>query len=153
MEKPEFVYVTYIRTTPVKLWEALTKPELTRQFWGGIINRSDWTSGSKWEHVNEADSDPIYVFGEVLESNPPTRLVMTWVDPDDVKDASVVTLELQPIDDLVRLTVIHGDFKDGSAMQSRISQGWPLVLSSLKSFIETGSGIDIMQTSASAKKS
>ncbi len=153
MEKPEFVYVTYIRTTPVKLWEALTKPELTRQFWGGIINRSDWTSGSKWEHVNEADSDPIYVFGEVLESNPPTRLVMTWVDPDDVKDASVVTLELQPIDDLVRLTVIHGDFKDGSAMQSRISKGWPLVLSSLKSFIETGSGIDIMQTSASAKKS
>lgn len=153
MEKPEFVYVTYIRTTPVKLWEALTKPELTRQFWGGIINRSDWTRGSKWEHVNEADSDPIYVFGEVLESNPPTRLVMTWVDPDDVKDASVVTLELQPIDDLVRLTVIHGNFKDGSAMQSRISQGWPLVLSSLKSFIETGSGIDIMQTSASAKKS
>jgi uncharacterized protein YndB with AHSA1/START domain len=144
MEKPKFVYVTYIRTTPVKLWEALTKPEQTRQYWGGMINRSDWAKGSKWEHVNEKDSDPLYVFGEVLESNPPTRLVMTWVDPDDLKDDSVVTLELQPIDDLVRLTVIHGDFKDGSAMQGKISKGWPLVLSSLKSFLETGNSIDIM---------
>jgi uncharacterized protein YndB with AHSA1/START domain len=144
MEKPEFVYVTYIRTTPVKLWEALTKPEQTRQYWGGIINRSDWAKGSKWEHVNETDSDPVYIFGEVLESDPPTRLVMTWVDPDDLKDDSVVTLELQPIDDLVRLTVIHGDFKDGSAMRGKISKGWPLVLSSLKSFLETGDSIDVM---------
>jgi uncharacterized protein YndB with AHSA1/START domain len=144
MEKPKFVYVTYIRTTPVKLWEALTKPDQTRQYWGGMINRSDWAKGSIWVHVNEIDSDPIYIFGEVLESNPPTRLVMTWVDPDNVKDDSVVTLELQPIDDLVRLTVIHGDFKDGSAMQGKISKGWPLVLSSLKSFLETWNSIDIM---------
>jgi len=144
MEKPKFVYVTFIRTTPVKLWEALTQPEQTRQYWGGLINRSDWAKGSKWEHVNEQDSDPVYVFGEVLESNPPTRLVMTWVDPDDLQDDSVVTLELQPIDDLVRLTVIHGDFKVGSAMQGKVSKGWPLVLSSLKSFLETGQSIDIM---------
>ena len=145
MEKPEFVYVTYIRTTPVKLWEALTKPEQTRQYWGGMTNCSDWAQGSKWEHVNEKDSDdPVYIFGEVLESNPPTRLVMTWVDPDDLKDDSVVTLELQPIDDMVRLTVIHGNFKEGSAMQGKISKGWPLVLSSLKSFLETGKSMDIM---------
>ncbi len=150
MEKPEFVYVTFIRTTPVKLWEALTKPEQTRQYWGGIFNRSDWAPGSKWEHVNEQDSDPIYVFGEIIESNPPTRLVMTWVDPDDPTDESIVTLELQPIDDLVRLTVIHGNFKDGSGMQGRISKGWPLVLSSLKSFLESGNGIDIMATSRSS---
>jgi uncharacterized protein YndB with AHSA1/START domain len=144
MEKPKFVYVTYIRTTPVKLWDALTNPVQTRQYWGGMANISDWARGSKWEHLNEKDSDPVYVFGEVLESNPPTRLVMSWVDPDDVSDKSVVTLELQPVDDFVRLTVIHGDFKDGSAMQGKISGGWPLVLSSLKSYLETGKNLDIM---------
>lgn len=144
MDKPEFVYVTYIRTTPVKLWEAVTKPEQARQYWGGLFNRSDWVKGSRWEHVNEADSDPIYVFGEILESDPPTRLVMSWVDPENSADTSVVTLEIQPIDDLVRLTVIHGDFKAGSAMQGKVSKGWPLVLSSLKTFLETGQGIDIM---------
>lgn len=146
MEKPEFVYVTYIRTTPVKLWEALTDPTQTRQYWGGMINRSDWAKGSRWEHVNEQDSDPLYVFGEILESKPPTRLVLSWMDPENPDDASVVTLDLQPIDDLVRLTVIHGNFKDDSAMQGRISKGWPLVLSSLKSFLETGSSIDIMKS-------
>ncbi|MBX3731450.1 MAG: SRPBCC family protein [Verrucomicrobiae bacterium] len=146
MEKPEFVYITYIRTTPVKLWEALTDPAQTRQYWGGMINRSDWAKGSRWEHVNEQDSDPLYVFGEILESKPPTRLVLSWMDPENPDDASVVTLDLQPIDDLVRLTVIHGNFKGDSAMQGRISKGWPLVLSSLKSFLETGSSIDIMKS-------
>jgi uncharacterized protein YndB with AHSA1/START domain len=144
MEKPKFVYVTYIRTTPVKLWDALTNPAQTRQYWGGMANISDWARGSKWEHLNEKDSDPVYIFGEVLESNPPTRLVMTWVDPDNLADESLVTLELQPIDDMVRLTVIHGDFKDGSVMQGKVSKGWPLVLSSLKSYLETGKSIDIM---------
>lgn len=143
-KKPEFVYVTYIRTTPVKLWEAITHPEQARQYWGGMTNHSDWATGSRWEHHNEADTDPIYVFGEILESRPPTRLVVTWVDPDNTADASVVTLDIQPIDDLVRLTVIHGDFQPGSAMQGKISKGWPLVLSSLKSFLETGASIDIM---------
>lgn len=143
MEKPEFVYVTYIRTTPVKLWEALTNPEQNRRYWGGMFNRSDWAKGSRWEHVNEKDSE-VYVFGEILESDPPTRLVMTWIDPDDPEDSSVVTLELQPIDDLVRLTVIHGDFKDDSTMEEKISKGWPVVLSSLKSFLETGNSIDVM---------
>lgn len=149
MEKPEFVYTTYIRTTPVKLWEALINPEQTRLYWGGLINPSDWTPGSRWEHRNEDDADPVYVFGEIVESTPPTRLVMTWIDPDDPADASVVTLDIQPIDDLVRLTVIHDNFTDTSVMHGKVAKGWPVVLSSLKSFLETGSGIDVMGCSRS----
>lgn len=143
MEKPEFVYVTYIRTTPEKLWNALTTPEITCEYWGGMTNKSDWKKGSRWEHHNPADSDPVYVFGEIVESTPFRRLVMTWVDPDNPSDQSLVTLEIEPFDDMARLKVIHGDFKDGSSMQGKVSNGWPRVISSLKSYLETGKGIDI----------
>jgi len=152
MKKPDFVYVTYIRSTPKKLWDALTIPDQTRQYWGGLANHStDWAKGSKWEHVNQKDNNSVYVFGEVLESKPFTRLVLSWLDPDDKSDASVVTMEIEPYDDLVRLKVIHGDFKDGSSMEGKVSQGWPLVLSSLKSFLETGKAVDIMSVKTCGK--
>jgi len=151
MEKPKFVYVTYIRTTPARLWQALTDPGQTRQYWGGLSNYSDWARGSKWEHVNDEDNRSVYVFGEILESDPPKRLVMSWVDPDNTADTSIVTLEIEPFDDLARLKVIHGNFKDGSDMQGKVSQGWPVVLSSLKSFIETGKGMDIRAVTSCGK--
>jgi uncharacterized protein YndB with AHSA1/START domain len=154
MEKPEFVYVTYIHSSPQKVWEALTTPDITRQYWGGIYNKSsDWAKGSKWEHINEKDKEPLYVFGEVLESTPYQRLVLSWIDPDDTADTSVVTLELEPFDDMVRLKVIHGNFKDGARMVGSITKGWPAVLSSLKSYLETGKAIDIMAAIARAKTS
>ena len=149
MEKPNLVYLTYIRTTPEKLWAAITKPEFTRQYWGaGHTNVSDWKKGSKWEHISGDETPEVYVVGEVLESIPPKRLVLTWADPAEPEDVSRVTFEIEPIEDMVRLNVVHGDFKPGSVMANKVSQGWPLVLASMKTYLETGKGLDIW----SAKK-
>lgn len=142
MEKPELVYVTYIRTTAEKLWAAITKPEFTRQYWGGLENVSDWKKGSKWEHI-KADNREVWLFGEVLESIPPKRLVLTWVDPDNTADSSLVTFEIEPVGDTVCLTVKHGDFKPDSDMATKVNQGWPRVISSMKSFLETGQPLNV----------
>jgi uncharacterized protein YndB with AHSA1/START domain len=138
MTKPELIYTTYIRTTPEKLWDAITNPEFARQYWGGNENVSDWKPGSKWEHVS---GDITRVTGKVLESVPPKRLVLTWADPADLADVSRVTFTLEPVEDTVRLDVIHGDFKPGTDMVTKVSGGWPRVLSSLKSFLETGESL------------
>ena len=154
MSKPQFVYTTLIRTTPEKLWDAITTPEFTRQYWGGLENHSDWKPGSKWEHRNPADKqDPVWVTGRVVESNRPKRLVITWADPEDLTDESRVTFEIQQMENIIQLTVIHGDFKAGSSMAPKIEQGWPKVLSSLKSYLETGTGIDIMRLKAANQTS
>ena len=141
MQKPKLVYTTYIRTTPKKLWAAITKPEFTRQYWGGLANVSDWKRGSKWEHHNPEHE--VWITGKVLESNPPKRLVLSWADPDDLKDKSRVTFAIKAIEDMTCLTVTHGSFKTGSTMVKKVSGGWPRVLSSLKTFLETGKGLNI----------
>jgi uncharacterized protein YndB with AHSA1/START domain len=143
MEKPKLVYETYIRTTPKKLWTAITKPEFTRQYWAGLANVSDWKKGSPWQHVTKGDKPEIYVTGKVLECVPPKRLVLSWADPDDLADKSRVTFEIEPIEDMVCLTVTHGNFKAGSTMAGKVSGGWPRVLSSMKSFLETGKGLNV----------
>ena len=141
MKKPKLVYKTYIRSTAKKTWDAITKPEFTRQYWGGMANVSDWKKGSKWQHLAK-DNDP-WILGEVTESAPPKRLVLTWADPDQLKDKSRVAFEIEPIEDMVCLTVTHDRFKTGSDMANKVSRGWPLVLSSLKSFLETGNGLNV----------
>ena len=83
MSKPELVYTTYIRTTPEKLWNAITNPEFARQYWGGNENVSDWKPGSKWAHVTGDEERTVRVVGQVVESVPPKRLVLTWADPAD----------------------------------------------------------------------
>ena len=143
MTKPELIYTTYIRTTPEKLWNAITNLEFTRQYWGGNENISDWKPGSKWEHVTGDEQRIIRCVGKVVESVPPKRLVLTWADPANEADVSRVTFEIEPIDDTVRLDVIHGDFTPGSDMVNKVSGGWPRVLSSMKSFLETGKALDV----------
>jgi uncharacterized protein YndB with AHSA1/START domain len=143
MQKPKLVYTTLIRTTPKKLWAAITKPEFTRQYWAGVENVSDWKKGSKWEHIGGDKQREVWITGKVLESNPPKRLVLSWADPDDLADKSRVTFEIEPMGDMVCLTVTHGNFKAGSPMFGKVSWGWPRVLSSMKSFLETGKGLRI----------
>ncbi len=94
-------------------------------------------------HITSDEERAIRVTGKVVESVPLKRLVLTWADPDNEADVSRVTFEIEPIDDTVRLNVIHGDFKPGSDMVTRVSGGWPRVLSSLKSFLETGKALDV----------
>lgn len=142
MIKPEFVYTTYIKTTPEKLWAAITNPEFTRQYWVHE-NVSDWKKGSTWQHISGIDKH-ILIIGEVIESIPPKRLVLTWADPDNKADDSQVTFEIETIEDMVRLNVIHGGFKVDSTMAGKVAAGWPRVLSSMKSFLETGKALNIL---------
>ena len=144
-EKTSFVYVTYIRSTPEKVFEAITKPEIARRYWGHE-NVSEWKPGSAWQHVRADGQRAVNVVGKVVEVSPPTRLVITWASPEQAADAashSRVTFDVAPYDGMVRLTVTHDELETGSAMAKGIQRGWPLVLSSLKSLLETGQGIDV----------
>jgi len=135
----DLTYTTYIKTTAEKVWAAITNPEFTRQYWGHD-NVSDWKVGSIWQHVT--DEGQARIVGKVLESTPPNRLVLSWAAPDNLADESRVTFEIETIEDMVRLNVIHGNFKADSEMASRVNNGWPRVLSSLKTFLETGKALN-----------
>ena len=137
-DKPDFVYVTYIHSAPERVWHALTDADLTAEYWGHS-NVSDWRAGSTWEHRRVDGSNLADVVGKVLESTPPTRLVMTFEEPGAQPDAnpSTVTFLIEPHQDIVRLTVTHENLADRDALES-VSFGWPAVLSNLKSLIETG---------------
>lgn len=140
MEKPEFIYVTYIATTPENVWNALVDPEVTRKYWQHV-NVSDWKPGSRWEHRSAEKDRALRLVGKVLESVPPRRLVVTWAFPaDEAREEkhTRVTFEIEPVRDVVRLTVTHDRLEPGSEMQKGITDGWPKVLSSLKSLLETG---------------
>ena len=144
-ETVSYVYVTYIAATPEKVFDAITRPELARRYWGHE-NVSDWTPGSKWEHVRANDERSVELVGKVVEHTPPTRLVITWANASQAADPdaySRVTFDIEPYDDMVRLTVSHDELQAGSGMANGIQKGWPVVLSSLKSFLETGRGLDV----------
>ena len=139
MTRTEHVYVMYIATTPKRVFDAIVKPEFTRQYWGHE-NHSDWKPGSGWEH-RDPETGKTKIVGQVVECEPPRRLVITWAYPADAANANAhsrVTFEVEPIDEMVRLTVTHDQLEPGSNMEKGITQGWPRVLSSLKSFLETG---------------
>jgi uncharacterized protein YndB with AHSA1/START domain len=144
-EKTSFVYVTYIRSTPEKVFEAITRPEIARRYWGHE-NVSDWQPGSSWAHVRANEQRTVNVLGKVVEVVPPTRLVITWASPaqaDDPASYSRVRFDVEAYQEMVRLTVTHDELEAGSGMAKGIQQGWPIVLSSLKSLLETGQGIDV----------
>ncbi len=138
MSVPAFVYTTYINSTPEKVWQAITDPELSGQYWGHA-NVSDWQQGSRWEHQRVDGSGIADVVGTVVEADPPRKLVTTWADPASGPDGptSTVTFLIQPYQDIVRLTVSHADLAD-PAEYAQASGGWAAVLSNLKSFLETG---------------
>jgi uncharacterized protein YndB with AHSA1/START domain len=151
-ETTSFVYVTYILSTPEKVFEAITKPDVARRYWGHE-NVSDWNPGSKWEHVRANEERTVELVGKVIEVAPPTRLVITWANASQASDPasySRVTFGIEEYDDMVRLTVTHDELEAGSGMANGISKGWPAVLSSLKSFLETGRGIDLSAKPKSA---
>lgn len=140
MDKPQFVYVTYIATTPEKLWNALIDPEMTSKYWQAV-NESDWQPGSPWEHRRSDEERTLLLVGRVLESSPPRRLVLTWAFPADAASQEKharVTFEIEQVRGVVRLTVTHDHLEPDSEMLHGITDGWPKVLSSLKSLLEVG---------------
>jgi uncharacterized protein YndB with AHSA1/START domain len=137
-DRPTYVYVTYVESTAERVWEALTDPDLTAQFWGHS-NVSDWEAGSPWKHVRVDGSEVADVVGTVLESDPPRRLAMTFDAPGEAPEGgpSKVTFEIEPYHEIVRFTVTHENLADDAALQA-ISAGWPAVCANLKSLLETG---------------
>jgi uncharacterized protein YndB with AHSA1/START domain/DNA-binding transcriptional ArsR family regulator len=137
-DKPTYVYVTYIHSTPEQVWHALTDADLSGEYWGHS-NVSDWRPGSSWEHRRTDGSDIADVVGTVLEAAPPERLVMTFQAPGEQPDSepSKVTFTIEPHEEIVRLTVIHEDLAD-QAEYDAAAAGWPAVLANLKSLLETG---------------
>jgi len=138
------VYVTYIQTTPERAWNALIDPELTKDYWARHANRSDWRQGSPWRHEIYDDPATVHIVGTVVESTPPQRLVLTWAAPVDAGNpvkTSRVTFAIEPFMGAVRLTVTHDELEPGSEMLSGITAGWPVVLSSLKTLLETGASM------------
>jgi uncharacterized protein YndB with AHSA1/START domain len=148
MKKPDYVYVSYIATTPEKLWQALHDVDLMREWWvdpkAGCarVNVSDWQPGSRWEHTRVDGSGIVDIVGKVVEDTPPRRLEFTWARPeegDDESKHSRVVFDIEPYaEGLVRLTVTHDDLARDPKMFAGVSGGWPTVLSNLKTFLETG---------------
>lgn len=140
----KFLYVTYIRTAPETLWDALTKPEFTRTYWFGVSAECDWEVGSSWRLVF-ADGR-IADTGEVVEIDRPRRIVLSWRNefrPEmKAEGYSRATFELEPQGDMVKLTVTHEMDRTGSEFIKAVSGGWPSVLSSLKSLLETGKPLE-----------
>jgi uncharacterized protein YndB with AHSA1/START domain len=140
MTKSEFVYTTYIKTTPDKLWNALTNREFMKQYWFGARCESDWKAGSAWKlHFPDGQ---IGDSGEIVESTPPKRLVIKWRNewkPElKAEGFSRCVFEIEPTENAVKLTVTHGMDQEGSKFVEAVSSGWPKVLSNLKSLLETG---------------
>ncbi|GGU96568.1 hypothetical protein GCM10010275_38310 [Streptomyces litmocidini] len=153
MDSDSFVYTTYIRTTPEELWQALTDPELTRRYWG-VAFESEWTPGAPmvWDENGHRTEDPEQV---VLEAEPGRVLSYTWHTftpawaeavrlEEEVYEGLVrerrsrVTFVIEPSGDMVKLTVTHGDLEPDGAIKALIGEGWPALISSLKSLLETG---------------
>jgi len=159
-KNPDFVYVTYIATTAEKLWEAIMDVDLMAQWWldpkGGCprVNVSDWKSGSSWEHRRADGSNIVDIAGKVIEAVAPKRLVYSWARPSEVSDEtkhSRVTFDIvQYTDSLVKLTVAHDDLAKDPSMLAGISGGWPVILSNLKTFLESGQPLPLTIVTAAA---
>lgn len=144
MSKPEFAYVTYIETSAEKLWEALTSSEFSRRYWFGTDVVSDWKVGSSFALVMDGETTDV---GEILEVEKPRRLSYTFHhilnEAARKERPSRVTFVLEPYGKLIKLTLTHEEFATDSVVLDGISKGWPAILSSLKSMLESGQALTI----------
>ena len=138
--RSSFVYVTIIRATPPKLWEALTDPTFIRQYWYGVNVECAWKKGAPWK-MTLADGR-VADAGEILEIDPPRRIVIRWQNewnPEmKAEGPSRCTIELTPLDDAVKLTITHELDRAESKLIAGVAGGWPYTLANLKSLLETG---------------
>ena len=141
MARSTFVYVTYIRTTPEKLWAALTDAEFSKEYWFGCRSESAWTPGSPWRLVS--GSGDVLDAGEIVEAMRPRRLVIRWQQQKKpelkAEGPSLCTMELEPSGPAVKLSITHTIEREPSKLITAVSGGWPKILSNLKSLLETGS--------------
>lgn len=144
MSKSTFVYVTFIRTTPERLWSALTTPEFMKEYWFGMHCESDWKPGSPWKLL--FTDGRVADMGEIVEAEPPQRLVIKWRNEwkEEMKAEgdSLCTFEIETVPDVsppaVKLSITHGMERPESKFIQAVSGGWPKILSNLKSLLETG---------------
>lgn len=138
---PDFIYTIYIASDIETVWNGLIDREVTKEYWGHQ-NVSDWKSGSKWEHRRVSDTTVVDIHGKVLEIDPPRKLVVSWNAPNSHSFAepapSVVTYDLTALGPDTKLTVTHSKLSKNSDMQKGVTEGWPAVLSNLKTYLETG---------------
>ena len=148
MAKSSFVYVTYIRTTPAKLWEALLKPEFTRIYWFGVTMDSEWKKGSTWKMVYP--DGRVTDSGEILDIEKEKRLVIKWrheMRPElKAEGDSLCTIQIDQEQGAVKLTIQHEIDQAMSKLIEAVSGGWPKILSGLKSLLETGSALEQLVT-------
>jgi uncharacterized protein YndB with AHSA1/START domain len=144
VRKPEFIYVTYIETTPEKLWEALTSSEFSRRYWFNTELQSDFKVGSPFALVMNGTTTDI---GEILEADPPRRLSYTFHhvlnETARKEPPTKVVFNLEKHGNFVKLTLTHENFVAGSKLLDGVSKGWPAILSSLKSMLESGAALAI----------
>jgi uncharacterized protein YndB with AHSA1/START domain len=140
MSKSTFVYVTYIRATPEKLWEALTDSQFVRKYWFDANIECGWKKGSLWKML--FSDGRVADMGEILEIDPPRRRVIRWQNewkPEFKGEGPTrCTIELQAVDRAVKLTITHEIDRPESELIKALSVAWPLTISNLKSLLETG---------------
>ena len=136
----KFVYVTFIRTTPERLWSALTTPEFTKQYWFGMHCESEWKAGSSWRLLFQ--DGRVADAGEIVEAERPKRVVIKWRNefrPEiKAEGYSRCTIDLEPTGEAVKLTITHEMEHPGTKFIEAVSGGWPRIVSNLKSLLETG---------------
>jgi uncharacterized protein YndB with AHSA1/START domain len=153
MSKPEFVYTTYIETSAEKLWHALTDGDFTERYWFGHRVTSDWKAGSSYRFAKQGAPT---IEGKVIVSEPLKRLAYTWdsCSPEAQRErTSRVTFDIEPRGKVVKLTVTHDELDERGVTLRNISAGWPMVIASLKSLLETGHVLNIDPPTGAAKES